>query len=99
MIRHVETPLGHGSNAYPPKRRVRRGSDEPDAPGQEHLRGVTGEPSPMSRKDSAPARLQPLAQIEDQHSGQLLMRLDPKSRVCVWAGWCHGSGFRAFNRL
>lgn len=74
MIRHVETPLGHGSNAYPPKRRVRRGSDEPDAPGQEHLRGVTGEPSPMSRKDSAPARLQPLAQIEDQHSGQLLMQ-------------------------
>lgn len=28
----------------------------------------------MSRKDSAPARLQPLAQIEDQHSGQLLMQ-------------------------
>ena len=84
MIRHVETPLGHGSNAYPPKRRVRRGSDEPDAPGQEHLRGVTGEPSPMSRKDSAPARLQPLAQIEDQYAGQLLTLAQIRqSRVCV----------------
>ena len=54
----------------------------------------------MSRKDSAPARLQPLAQIEDQHSGQLLTQARSGGLASAsLGGWCHGSGFRAFNRL